>query len=768
MPQVDPTLLSANPALNDLHHALKASHATTTELLGQLSHTSTSSAASQGQLRRTVDELRARKTLEDADRLEVKARTKSLEESKRQAEAAKREADKKLRHAESVRDAVLARIDELTRQMDDANGRMAAQRAEMAASDEHVRVREQEIKDGSALKRKKVALAEVRVGGLLNDVKELEGLVRYEEESLEHAKHEAVFQIEEARKLMASYSTYGNGQFRPRTVESDLYTAHSQPPSNIVNSNLPAPTSSIFDLPIQQLPLSLLQRRRQQPHESVPPSAQNSGLSRYGPSAEHSASSSHLNDVFGFEDFGPGVPPRSLNHFSTASRENLQAAAALVPSHAQQNQHQLQPFVHTPPSHVPSSGLQSLAADDSSEDDMGSPNVMSASFTDLLPRGLFQSLSADGLLSPDPDKSSLRHAQFFHGADSDSDDAFDDDEEDDHNDQQHGPTGADEEPGTGETTTLPDSALPSSPRSVFSNDPRSLLLEGPEGEEGTQHLAHSSHSVFGQPAPVAASDLSPNSMPFVPTLPSAPSARNSTDSLALSTGLPNSYGASPGGGAGSRFFSSIRAFAPSAAERQALTRALKQNGSNRSLDVIGDSKHPPSPPSQSVVPFYANGRIPPGSTGGGQSRHGSNSPFSTPHGSSSDLNRDRLAAAAAWDAPARPSLEETRTRTKSFRCVDRGTCSSLPFAHLLTCALLIRSPASSRFFGLGSTFSRKDKDAPDGASLGSPFNGPSPSLADQSGLVTSNWKGSSSGWKRSVSASAKASSHSVWDDDDDE
>ena len=705
-------MLAANPPLGELHRALAASQASTADLLAQLSQSSAASVASQASLQQTIEELRSRKAQEDADRLEVKARTKTLEESKRQAEAAKREADKKCKHAESLRDAVLTRIAELTREMEGARERMRDQRAEIAASLATVARREGEVKAETATRRKKLALTEVRVGEMLHDVKELEGLVRYEEESLEHAKHDAVFQLEEARKLMASYSTYGNaGQFRPRTVESDLYTAHSQPPSNIVNSSLPNPASSIFDLPIQQLPLSLLQRRRQ-PNE--PPLAHagagaGAGLhngSSVGPNGRYghagrTASGSHLNDVFGFEDFGPGVAPRTLNRYSTPSRESLQAAAAagsanptLAPVNASLKN---QPYMNAP-SHLPFAHL--AAAEDSSEDDLlSSPNVMSASFTDLLPRGLFQSLTADGLLSPDPEKGTLRGAHFdFHDGESDGETAA------------AAGTGS---PPTGDTAdgadnevagkTLSDRALPSSPRSVFSNDPRSFLLEGPESAE--DHPAHltspqqsappASTSSFGHgisPAPAPAStaalqaaaahsalsDLSPNSMPFVPSLHGSHvggglgSARVSSESLVPPTlaGPPtSSYGASPGGGAGSRFFSSIRAFAPSAAERQALTRALRQNnGSNRSLDATDrgpDAKHgpPPSPPASTTTggaSFYASGpRL---------SQQRSASPFSTPHGSSSDLNRD-LMAAAAWDAPpARPSLDETRTRTKSFRC----------------------------------------------------------------------------------------------------
>lgn len=714
LPQIDPAMLAANPPLAELHRELVASQASTADLLAQLSQSSAASQASQASLQLTIEELRSRKAQEDADRLEVKARTKTLEESKRQAEAAKREADKKCKHAESLRDAVLVRIAELTREMESARERMRDQQAEITASSATVARRESEIKAETAARRKKLALTEVRVGEMLHDVKELEGLVRYEEESLEHAKHDAVFQLEEARKLMASYSTYGSaGQFRPRTVESDLYTAHSQPPSNIVNASLPNPASSIFDLPIQQLPLSLLQRRRQPNEPSLAHAGANAGTglsnsSSIGPNGRYghtgrTASGSHLNDVFGFEDFGPGVAPRKLNRYSTPSRESLQASATasanpILASAPVNNQ----PYMNAP-SHLPFAHL--AAAEDSSEDDLlSSPNVMSASFTDLLPRGLFQSLTADGLLSPDPEKGALRGAHFdFH-----EEQAGSDDETAAASGSPTTEAAADAAESQATGKTLSDRMLPSSPRSVFSNDPRSFLLDGPESVENrTTHAASPQQtvqphatSVFGHgsgpahaPASAAAlqaaaahsalSDLSPNSMPFVPSLHGSNvngglgSARVSSESLVPPTlaGPPtSSYGASPGGGAGSRFFSSIRAFAPSAAERQALTRALRQNnGSNRSLDATdrnADAKHgpPPSPPASSTggASFYASGpRL---------SQQRSASPFSTPHGSSSDLNRD-LMAAAAWDAPpARPSLDETRTRTKSFRC-DFPYCS---------------------------------------------------------------------------------------------
>ncbi|KAL7409300.1 hypothetical protein BDY24DRAFT_419017 [Mrakia frigida] len=468
LPPIDPLLLSTNPALAELHTAFLASQTSTADLRSQLGQSSAASEAAQSQLQASLDGLRLRKREEDNDRLEVKSRTKALEDGKRQAETGKREADKKLKVTEGLRDAVLARIEVLTKQVNEAKEKMRVQREEMEGSNETIRKREGEVREETKSKREQLVTVEEGLGALGVEVKELDLKARDEEASLEVAKEEAVAAFEaEMRQQQSSFASFGAPQ--PRSVENDYYGQHSSsnpPPPPPSSSSHP---TSLFDLPIQQLPLSLLHRRRQ----LTEPVA-----SDFGPGLPAQVPSSFsLNDVFGFEDFGPGVPSQSRRYDYDHHQQDLASSNG----HSYSNYSRpIPPSIHTD--------------DYSTDEDPGSPGPMSASFTNLLPRGLFQSLSAEGLLSPDgfADPSSPFTAAF-NRASLDSDESFlldIDTETEQPGSRRLSLTDADiffpadENLDEGEDQlfdmpqrTPSDTYLPSSPRSVFSDDPRSLLLD---------------------------------------------------------------------------------------------------------------------------------------------------------------------------------------------------------------------------------------------------------------------------------------------------
>lgn len=895
LPIIKPALLASNPALADLHSALAASEASTADLRSQLGQSSAASEGAQAQLQASLDSLRLRKREEDSDRLEVKGRTKALEDGKRQAEAAKREADKKFKVTEGLRDAVLARIEVLTRQVNEAKERMSTQRAEVAASNETIGTREGELKQETSSKRDQVGTVEEGLVSLGTQVKELDSRARDEEAKLEVSKQEAVAAFEaEMRKQQAAFATFGAPQ--PRSVENDFYAHQPGPPPHLPPSSSAPNPASLFDLPIQQLPLSLLHRRRQLT-EPVGPTANDFGP---GLPLNHAPSSFSLNDVFGFEDFGPGVVPNNQARGYDYGSSQQTDPYPNYPSNSRQA-----------PSHVQTD-------DYSTDEDPGSPGPMSASFTNLLPRGLFQSLSAEGLLSPDMagDPSSPFTAAYQR-ASLDSDESFLLDI--DTQTEQPGsrrlsltdadiffPADEDVDEGDDQVFDMPqralsDAYLPSSPRSVFSDDPRSLLLDPssdenfsypppgtdshgaphhpslldfidrssptvssarpgssshqsqssddpflrqkatspanadgqpsvlpaiPRGirrmdevverepeDDDDEHLSpevehastaatekpaskftpkrwfssnkthagqgdvspspgstplppaiqhtnssnsvlsgtssvdpklnpdakafslkgfpslrsssnpsHSHTNLFGRPLAPTTSDLSVASAPFIPSAPVRLSSDAVTRPLADDFNPAHHASASPGGGSNtSRFFSSLRAFAPSAAEREALTRALRSNGSSKSIDGFMGGDGPGASPTYTHASPYgysANG----GRGGGGQV--GRASPFATPQTSASDLalgSGDRRAA-AAWDnAPTggpveRPTVDASANRRKSFRSVMPSS-SNLPWVAgtlIRACCVLTLLPpdcsldfARYRFFSLASSFSRK-------------------------------------------------------------
>ncbi|TCD61705.1 hypothetical protein EIP91_008035 [Steccherinum ochraceum] len=192
--QIQPSpssLFDQNPVISELLRQISHSKTAVVDLRGQLKESQGAAAESHLAIQQDLDTQRERKRAEDAVRLELKTKNKTLDESKRAAEAVKRDADKKLRAAESARDKAAERIERLDKEIEGLRERIGDDaRVVKEARVEGGRA-EDEIAKELELKRKEVKVAEDVVAALNARAKDLEEKIALEEERLKKAKEDA-------------------------------------------------------------------------------------------------------------------------------------------------------------------------------------------------------------------------------------------------------------------------------------------------------------------------------------------------------------------------------------------------------------------------------------------------------------------------------------------------------------------------------------------------------------------------------------------------
>jgi len=105
------TSLEQSPAIAEVLRQIASAKTSVAELRAQLAECQTSASQSRSVLQQEVDTHREKKRQEDASKVELKTRTKNLEDLKRNAEGLKKEADKKLKVVQTTRDNATSRLE---------------------------------------------------------------------------------------------------------------------------------------------------------------------------------------------------------------------------------------------------------------------------------------------------------------------------------------------------------------------------------------------------------------------------------------------------------------------------------------------------------------------------------------------------------------------------------------------------------------------------------------------------------------------------------
>ncbi|KAJ3918205.1 hypothetical protein F5877DRAFT_43061 [Lentinula edodes] len=171
-----PTSFDQSPRVVELLHQISVSKSTILDLRGQLNEYHSAASQSHASLQADLVAFRERKRQEDTTKNDLKARTKTLEDSKRTAESAKRDSEKRLRSAESARHDAAQRIEHLDNEIIQLQNRLADDTAFLTRSQNFnfTSEAEQMITTELEHKKKEIRVAENVVTALSLRARELE------------------------------------------------------------------------------------------------------------------------------------------------------------------------------------------------------------------------------------------------------------------------------------------------------------------------------------------------------------------------------------------------------------------------------------------------------------------------------------------------------------------------------------------------------------------------------------------------------------------
>lgn len=158
------------------------------DLQVQLEQVRLTSESSRKLLQAQLEELRSRKKDEDAVRLDVKGRMKTLDESKRHAEGTKREAERRLKAATGLRETLENRIESKVQEMKDWKAREGAQEVKVRESGEKKTSRIADMKREIQTKEQESRDAEAELDQLKAKLETIQQRLLEEEANLEAAR----------------------------------------------------------------------------------------------------------------------------------------------------------------------------------------------------------------------------------------------------------------------------------------------------------------------------------------------------------------------------------------------------------------------------------------------------------------------------------------------------------------------------------------------------------------------------------------------------
>lgn len=155
----------------------------------QLSEHQNLSSQSHEHLQDKVDTYRERKRREDIVKIELRSRTKSLDDSKRQAEGLKREAEKKLKAIQNIRSNTTHRMAHLDEKVFQLQDQIACDRGVIDQRSIQQSGTIRALSDEIELRKREVKTTEEQMVFSSQNVRELESRLNNERERLEMLKH---------------------------------------------------------------------------------------------------------------------------------------------------------------------------------------------------------------------------------------------------------------------------------------------------------------------------------------------------------------------------------------------------------------------------------------------------------------------------------------------------------------------------------------------------------------------------------------------------
>ncbi|KAH9485317.1 hypothetical protein JR316_0002225 [Psilocybe cubensis] len=222
-------LFEHSPIIAEILRQISSTKTSVLDLRTQLTDCEAAAAQSRAVLQHEVDTHRNRKRQEDAAKLELKSRTKALEDSKRGAESTKKDAEKKLKAAQSFRDGATQRVDFLNKEILRLQQNLAEDRDFIKHHKSEISDVEREISENLEQKRLEIKKAEDLLLILNHRSRELEDKLATERQRLQALR-------EQSEKLRQSRTSPVAHAFpQEETWVSNLHSEPGFPPGLAVD-----------------------------------------------------------------------------------------------------------------------------------------------------------------------------------------------------------------------------------------------------------------------------------------------------------------------------------------------------------------------------------------------------------------------------------------------------------------------------------------------------------------------------------------------------
>ncbi|EMD37279.1 hypothetical protein CERSUDRAFT_83035 [Gelatoporia subvermispora B] len=185
------SLFDQSPVIAEILRQISLAKTNVHDVGAQLNDFLALAARSHAAIQGDLDAQRERKRAEDAARAELKTRTKALEDAKRGAEGTKRDAEKRLKAAETARDSASMRIERLDKEIGALQEKMKDDVEAVARAEADGEAAEKAMTEELELKKREIRVAEDVVAALNARAKELEERIAQEEDMLKHAREQA-------------------------------------------------------------------------------------------------------------------------------------------------------------------------------------------------------------------------------------------------------------------------------------------------------------------------------------------------------------------------------------------------------------------------------------------------------------------------------------------------------------------------------------------------------------------------------------------------
>jgi hypothetical protein len=182
------TLFDQSPRIAEVLRQITHAKTIVLDFRTQLTDCQQCASHSHALLQGEVDSFRDRKRKEDTVKLELKSRTKALDDSKRAAESTKKDAEKKLKAAQNARDNATQRMGHLDKEISKLQQQLAEDDAVMLRSKGMLSEAEQEITDALEHKKLEIKVAEDVVIALNQRARDLEDRLSEEKGKLARLK----------------------------------------------------------------------------------------------------------------------------------------------------------------------------------------------------------------------------------------------------------------------------------------------------------------------------------------------------------------------------------------------------------------------------------------------------------------------------------------------------------------------------------------------------------------------------------------------------